>query len=45
MIPTQDLKPGQLWLLEAGHQAVLPRDMTTQILISSEDILQSCGIP
>ncbi|MCP4102329.1 MAG: hypothetical protein GY750_13005 [Lentisphaerae bacterium] len=41
MIPTSDLKPGELRLLEVDNRMVLPIQMTIRILVSSEDVLHS----
>nr|UFR83113.1 cytochrome c oxidase subunit II [Neohylomys hainanensis] len=45
MIPTSDLTPGYLRLLEVDNRVVLPTEMTIRILISSEDVLHSWAIP
>lgn len=45
IIPTQDLKPGELRLLEVDNRLVLPIDTTIRMLISSEDVLHSWAIP
>jgi heme/copper-type cytochrome/quinol oxidase subunit 2 len=41
MIPTSELKPGELQLLEVDNQVILPMEVPIQILISSEDVLHS----
>ena len=41
--PTQELKPGELRLLEVDNRVVLPIEITIRILISSEDV-SNCGI-
>lgn len=41
MIPTNELNPGQLRLLEVDNRVVLPAELTIRILISSEDVLHS----
>ncbi|MBL2340660.1 hypothetical protein ELJ14_31855 [Klebsiella pneumoniae] len=41
MIPTNDLKPGELRLLEVDNRVVLPIELPIRILISSEDVLHS----
>src|SRR3712207_8101438 len=41
IIPTSDLKPGELRLLEVDNRVVLPIEITIRILISSEDVLHS----
>lgn len=45
IIPTQDLKPGELRLLEVDNRIVLPIELTIRILISSEDVLHSWAVP
>ena len=45
IIPTSELKPGELWLLEVDNRVVLPTDTTIRILVSSEDVLHSWAIP
>nr|YP_009466903.1 cytochrome c oxidase subunit II [Hsunycteris thomasi]AOS49698.1 cytochrome c oxidase subunit II [Hsunycteris thomasi] len=45
MIPTSDLKAGDLRLLEVDNRVVLPMEMTIRMLISSEDVLHSWAVP
>nr|QIP52437.1 cytochrome c oxidase subunit II [Casinycteris argynnis] len=45
MIPTQELKPGELRLLEVDNRVVLPMELTIRMLISSEDVLHSWAVP
>nr|YP_002587050.1 cytochrome c oxidase subunit II [Tursiops aduncus]ACB06013.1 cytochrome c oxidase subunit II [Tursiops aduncus]AHA02833.1 cytochrome c oxidase subunit II [Tursiops aduncus]AHA02846.1 cytochrome c oxidase subunit II [Tursiops aduncus]AHA02859.1 cytochrome c oxidase subunit II [Tursiops aduncus]AHA02872.1 cytochrome c oxidase subunit II [Tursiops aduncus] len=45
MIPTPDLKPGELRLLEVDNRMVLPMQMTIRMLVSSEDVLHSWAVP
>nr|AIG23477.1 cytochrome c oxidase subunit II [Phascolosorex dorsalis] len=45
MIPTQDLTPGQLRLLEVDNRVVLPMELPIRVLISSEDVLHAWAIP
>lgn len=45
IIPTSDLKPGELRLLEVDNRVVLPMEITIRILISSEDVLHSWAVP
>ncbi|YP_001874843.1 cytochrome c oxidase subunit II (mitochondrion) [Panthera pardus] len=45
MIPTQELKPGELRLLEVDNRVVLPMEVTIRVLISSEDVLHSWAVP
>nr|UEK25184.1 cytochrome c oxidase subunit II [Spilogale pygmaea] len=45
MIPTQELKSGELRLLEVDNRVILPMEMTIRMLISSEDVLHSWTVP
>nr|YP_010133288.1 cytochrome c oxidase subunit II [Crocidura russula]AAV33745.1 cytochrome oxidase subunit II [Crocidura russula]AAV33758.1 cytochrome oxidase subunit II [Crocidura russula] len=45
MIPTTELKPGDLRLLEVDNRAVLPMEMTIRVLVTSEDVLHSWAVP
>ena len=45
IIPTHELSPGQLRLLEVDNRVILPAELTIRILISSEDVLHSWAIP
>nr|CAD22002.1 cytochrome oxidase subunit II [Tapirus terrestris] len=45
MVPTSDLKPGELRLLEVDNRVVLFMEMTIRMLISSEDVLHSWAVP
>nr|YP_009754727.1 cytochrome c oxidase subunit II [Hypsignathus monstrosus]QIP52775.1 cytochrome c oxidase subunit II [Hypsignathus monstrosus] len=45
MVPTQDLKPGELRLLEVDNRVVLPMELTIRMLVSSEDVLHSWAVP
>lgn len=45
IIPTHELSPGQLRLLEVDNRVVLPSELTIRILISSEDVLHSWAVP
>lgn len=45
IIPTTDLKPGDLRLLEVDNRAVLPIEITVRVLITSEDVLHSWAVP
>nr|YP_009564176.1 cytochrome c oxidase subunit II [Nyctalus plancyi]QAX91540.1 cytochrome c oxidase subunit II [Nyctalus plancyi] len=45
MIPTHELSPGQLRLLEVDNRVVLPAELTVRMLISSEDVLHSWAVP
>lgn len=45
IIPTPELNPGQLRLLEVDNRVVLPAELTVRMLISSEDVLHSWAVP
>lgn len=45
IVPTSELSPGQLRLLEVDNRVVLPAELTIRILISSEDVLHSWAVP
>nr|AIG23542.1 cytochrome c oxidase subunit II [Pseudantechinus bilarni] len=45
MVPTQDLNPGQLRLLEVDNRVVLPMELPIRMLISSEDVLHAWAVP
>ena len=45
MIPTDELKEGQLRLLEVDNPIYLPVDTHVRILITSEDVLHSWAVP
>ena len=45
IIPTSDLKPGELRLLEVDNRVVLPIEITIRILVTSEDVLHSWAVP
>nr|YP_010037199.1 cytochrome c oxidase subunit II [Poecilogale albinucha]QQW47936.1 cytochrome c oxidase subunit II [Poecilogale albinucha] len=45
MIPTQELKPGELRLLEVDNRVILPMELTVRMLVSSEDVLHSWAVP
>nr|ADR10214.1 cytochrome oxidase subunit II [Ctenomys sp. 'llathu'] len=45
MIPTTELKPGELRLLEVDNRLVLPVELPVRMLISSEDVLHSWAVP
>nr|YP_010869745.1 cytochrome c oxidase subunit II [Cuniculus paca]WGU49254.1 cytochrome c oxidase subunit II [Cuniculus paca] len=45
MIPTSDLKPGELRLLEVDNRLVLPTETPVRMLVSSEDVLHSWAVP
>ncbi|KAK7812820.1 hypothetical protein U0070_019846 [Myodes glareolus] len=41
IVPTANLKPGKLLLLEVDNRVILPIELPIRILISSEDVLHS----
>nr|YP_010758191.1 cytochrome c oxidase subunit II [Elephantulus intufi]WEW63553.1 cytochrome c oxidase subunit II [Elephantulus intufi] len=45
MIPTSELSPGGLRLLEVDNRLVLPMETPIRMLISSEDVLHSWAMP
>nr|YP_010172274.1 cytochrome c oxidase subunit II [Dasycercus cristicauda]AIG23009.1 cytochrome c oxidase subunit II [Dasycercus cristicauda]QSH39830.1 cytochrome c oxidase subunit II [Dasycercus cristicauda] len=45
MVPTQELAPGQLRLLEVDNRVVLPMELPIRVLISSEDVLHAWAVP
>nr|YP_008379011.1 cytochrome c oxidase subunit 2 [Hapalemur griseus]P98034.1 RecName: Full=Cytochrome c oxidase subunit 2; AltName: Full=Cytochrome c oxidase polypeptide II [Hapalemur griseus]AAA20564.1 cytochrome oxidase II [Hapalemur griseus]AGM47505.1 cytochrome c oxidase subunit 2 [Hapalemur griseus]ARR28281.1 cytochrome c oxidase subunit II [Hapalemur griseus griseus] len=45
MVPSSDLKPGELRLLEVDNRIVLPTELSIRMLISSEDVLHSWAVP
>lgn len=45
IVPTSDLKPGELCLLEVDNRVVLPIELPICMLISSEDVLHSWAVP
>nr|YP_010165810.1 cytochrome c oxidase subunit II [Didelphis albiventris]YP_010165823.1 cytochrome c oxidase subunit II [Didelphis aurita]YP_010165849.1 cytochrome c oxidase subunit II [Didelphis marsupialis]YP_161172.1 cytochrome c oxidase subunit II [Metachirus nudicaudatus]QRV59744.1 cytochrome c oxidase subunit II [Didelphis albiventris]QRV59757.1 cytochrome c oxidase subunit II [Didelphis aurita]QRV59783.1 cytochrome c oxidase subunit II [Didelphis marsupialis]CAG26345.1 cytochrome c oxidase subunit I len=45
MIPTKDLSPGQLRLLEVDNRIVLPMELPIRMLVSSEDVLHAWTMP
>lgn len=45
MIKDEDLKPGQLRLLEVDNPLMLPTDTVVRILVTSADVLHSWAVP
>lgn len=45
MIPEDELKPGQLRLLEVDNRLVLPADTTIKLLVTAEDVIHSFAMP
>nr|AGN71271.1 cytochrome c oxidase subunit II [Hyperolius ocellatus] len=45
MVPTTDLEPGQLRLLEVDNRMVTPTNMAMRIIITAEDVLHSWAMP
>nr|YP_009235312.1 cytochrome c oxidase subunit II [Acrossocheilus paradoxus]AMD11923.1 cytochrome c oxidase subunit II [Acrossocheilus paradoxus] len=44
MLPTQELPPGQLRLLETDHRVVMPVDAPMRFLVAAEDVLHSWAV-
>jgi len=45
LIPTQDLKVGDLRLLEVDQRLILPRNIKIRFLVTSTDVLHSWSVP
>jgi heme/copper-type cytochrome/quinol oxidase subunit 2 len=45
MIPTNDLEPGQLRLLEVDNRVIVPVDTHIRIITTSTDVLHSFAVP
>nr|AAK52683.1 cytochrome c oxidase subunit II [Cynomys ludovicianus] len=45
MVPTSELTPGDLRLLEVDNRVVLPMELPVRMLISSEDVRHSWTVP
>nr|WDD39348.1 cytochrome c oxidase subunit II [Oreolalax omeimontis] len=45
MIPTTELLPGELRLLEVDHRLLAPTSLPIRILVTAEDVLHSWAIP
>nr|ADZ74271.1 cytochrome c oxidase subunit II [Karsenia koreana] len=45
MVPTQELQPGQLRLLEVDNRMIVPMESPIRMLISAEDVLHSWAVP
>jgi len=45
MIPTNDLEPGQLRLLEVDNRIVVPIDTHIRIITTAGDVIHSFGVP
>ena len=45
MVPTYDLKMGQLRLLQTDNPLILPIDTTIRFLVSSSDVIHSFSVP
>nr|YP_010322724.1 cytochrome c oxidase subunit II [Arula petunia]UKP87342.1 cytochrome c oxidase subunit 2 [Arula petunia] len=45
MIPTSDLQPGDLRLLEVDNRMVVPIDTYVRVLVSGADVLHSFAVP
>jgi cytochrome c oxidase subunit II len=45
LIPQNELKPGQLRLLETDKRLVLPVDTTIRVLVTADDVIHSWAVP
>lgn len=45
MIPTKDLKPGQLRLLDVDNPLVIPKGKTVRVLVTSQDVIHCFAVP
>nr|WNH38019.1 cytochrome c oxidase subunit II [Lythrypnus sp. AC-2023] len=45
MVPTQELSPGHLRLLEVDHRMVIPMESPVRTLLTAEDVLHSWTVP
>jgi cytochrome c oxidase subunit 2 len=45
MVPTADLEPGQLRLLEVDNRVIVPVDTHIRIITTSTDVLHSFAVP
>ena len=45
MIPDEEIKPGQIRLLETDNSVVLPVDTTVRIIVTADDVLHSWAVP
>jgi cytochrome c oxidase subunit 2 len=45
LIPDDQLKPGQLRLLEVDNRVVLPADTEIRVLVTSEDVIHNWAMP
>lgn len=45
MVPTTDLEPGQLRLLEVDNRVVVPVDTHIRVITTSTDVLHSFAVP
>ncbi len=45
MLQDDELKPGQLRLLETDNRVVLPIDTTIRVLVTADDVLHSWAVP
>nr|ANX10115.1 cytochrome c oxidase subunit II [Cynoglossus joyneri] len=45
MVPTHDLLPGQLRLLEVDHRMIVPSNSPVRVLVTAEDVLHSWALP
>lgn len=45
MVPTTDLEPGQLRLLEVDNRVIVPVDTHIRVITTAADVLHSWGVP
>lgn len=45
MLPREEIKPGQRWLLEVDNELVVPAGKNVRVLITSNDVIHSWFIP
>lgn len=45
MIPTEELKEGELRLLEVDNRLIIPIQTEVRVLVTAEDVLHSFAIP
>nr|USH58345.1 cytochrome c oxidase subunit II [Podargus ocellatus marmoratus]USH58452.1 cytochrome c oxidase subunit II [Podargus ocellatus plumiferus] len=45
MVPTTELPPGHLRLLEVDHRVIIPMESPTRIIVTANDVLHSWAVP
>jgi cytochrome c oxidase subunit 2 len=45
MLPREEIKPGQRWLLEVDNEMVVPAGKNIRVLVTSNDVIHSWFIP